>query len=352
VKQKLFICFVLTLVTAGIYFPVHRYDFVKYDDADYVVDNVHVRAGLTFNSAKWAFSTGHSGNWHPLTWLSHMIDIQLFGLNAGAHHTINVLFHIANALLLFLLLDRMTRELWPSAIVAALFAWHPLHVESVAWIAERKDVLSTFLALLSLGAYARYTESNRQKHPLLSLLCFAAGLTAKPMLVTLPFIFVLLDYWPLKRGSHQFRRLVIEKVPFFLFTAVSSIVTFAAQRNAGAVAPLESVPLRYRLGNALLAYTRYLQKTFLACETGRHLSDFERVLVVANCSRPGAVSRNLDCRCLFVALPGLAFCRLVLVYRHAGPHDWPRSGRHSVDGRSVYLFASRGNFCDVGLDRR
>src|SRR5437867_882270 len=190
------------------------------------------------------------------------------------------------------------------------------------------------------------------KAPLLSLLCFAAGLTAKPMLVTLPFIFVLLDYWPLKRGSHQFRRLVIEKVPFFLFTAVSSIVTFAAQRNAGAVAPLESVPLRYRLGNALLAYTRYLQKTFLACETGRHLSDFERVLVVANCSRPGAVSRNLDCRCLFVALPGLAFCRLVLVYRHAGPHDWPRSGRHSVDGRSVYLFASRGNFCDVGLDRR
>jgi len=262
VKPKLFICIVLTLVTAGIYFPVHRYDFVNYDDADYVVDNVHVRAGLTFDSAKWAFTTGHSGNWHPLTWLSHMIDIQLFGLNAGAHHTVNVLFHIANALLLFLLLDRMTRELWPSAMVAALFAWHPLHVESVAWIAERKDVLSTFLALLALGAYARYADSNRQKHLLLSLLCFAAGLTAKPMLVTLPFILILLDYWPLKRGSRRFRRLVIEKVPFFLFTALSSIVTFAAQRNGGAVASLESIPLRYRLGNALLAYTRYLQKTF------------------------------------------------------------------------------------------
>lgn len=193
VKQKLFICFVLTLVTAGIYWPVHRYDFVNYDDVDYVVENVHIRAGLTFDSAQWAFTTGHSGNWHPLTWLSHMIDIQLFGLNAGAHHTVNVLFHIANALLLFLLLARVTRALWPSAMVAALFAWHPLHVESVAWIAERKDVLSTFLALLSLGAYARYVESNRQKHLLLSLLCFAAGLMAKPMLVTLPFIFLLLD---------------------------------------------------------------------------------------------------------------------------------------------------------------
>jgi len=262
VKQKLFICFVLTLVTAGIYWPVHRYDFVNYDDVDYVVENVHIRAGLTFDSAQWAFTTGHSGNWHPLTWLSHMIDIQLFGLNAGAHHTVNVLFHIANALLLFLLLARVTRALWPSAMVAALFAWHPLHVESVAWIAERKDVLSTFLALLSLGAYARYVESNRQKHLLLSLLCFAAGLMAKPMLVTLPFIFLLLDYWPLKRGSHQFRRLVVEKTPFFLLTAVLSVVTYAAQRNAGAVAALESVPLQYRFENALLAYNRYLRKTF------------------------------------------------------------------------------------------
>jgi len=262
VKQKLFICLVLTLVTAGIYWPVHQYDFVNYDDAEYVVENVHVRTGLTFDGAKWAFTTGHAGYWLPLTWLSHMMDIQLFGLNAGAHHTVNVLFHIGNSVLLFLLLARVTRALWPSAMVAALFAWHPLHVESVAWIAERKDVLSTFLALLSLGAYARYAESNRQLHLLLSLLCFAAGLTAKPMLVTLPFIFLLLDYWPLQRGSYQSARLVVEKVPFFLLTAVSSIVTYAAQRNFGAVASLESIPLQYRVENALLAYTRYLQKTF------------------------------------------------------------------------------------------
>src|SRR5438552_1636466 len=224
-----------------------------------------------------------------------MIDIQLFGLNAGVHHTVNVLFHIANALLLFLLLARVTRALWPSAMVAALFAWHPLHVESVAWIAERKDVLSTFLALLSLGAYARYVESNRQKHLLLSLLCFAAGLMAKPMLVTLPFIFLLLDYWPLKRGSHQFRRLVVEKTPFFLLTAVLSVVTYAAQRNAGAVAALESVPLQYRFENALLAYNRYLRKTFLARRFGHLLSDFNNLFLLANRSRPGAVNRNLNC---------------------------------------------------------
>ena len=261
-RKKFLVCFVLALVTAGIYLPVHGYEFLNYDDVDYVVENVHVRAGLTLDDIRWAFTTSHSGNWHPLTWLSHMADIQLFGLNAGAHHGVNVLFHIANTLLLFLLLTRMTSAPWPSAMVAALFAWHPLHVESVAWIAERKDVLSTFFALLSLGAYIRYAESNRQLHLLVSIMCFAAGLMSKPMLVTLPFIFLLLDYWPLKRDYSLFRRLVLEKVPFFLLTAVSSIVTFAAQRKSGAVATLDSIPLSYRGANALLAYVRYLKRAF------------------------------------------------------------------------------------------
>ena len=169
-------------------------------------------------------------------------------------------------------------------------------------------MLSTFLALLSLGAYARYVESNRQKHLLLSLLCFAAGLMAKPMLVTLPFIFLLLDYWPLQRGSYQFRRLVVEKMPFFLLTAVLSVVTYAAQRNAGAVAALESVPLQYRFENAPLAYNRYLQKTFLARRFGHLLSDFKNLFLLANRSRPGAVNRNLNCG-LFVRSPALALGR-------------------------------------------
>jgi len=260
VTQKVFLCFVLALVTAGIYFPVHRYEFLNYDDVDYVVENAHVRGGLTLDNARWAFTTGHSGNWHPLTWLSHMADVQLFGLTPGAHHLLNVLFHIANALLLFLLLADMTRAPWPSAMVAALFAWHPLHVESVAWISERKDVLSTFFALLSLAAYARYTKSKRQRHLLLSLVWFAAGLMSKPMLVTLPFVFILLDYWPLQRGYSPFRRLILEKVPFFLLTALSSIVTYAVQQKGGAVATLESIPLPYRVANAFVAYARYLKK--------------------------------------------------------------------------------------------
>ncbi len=261
-RQKFVVCFALALVTASIYFPVHRFEFLNYDDVDYVVENVHVRAGITLDNVKWAFTTGHSGNWHPLTWFSHMADIQLFGLKAGAHHLVNVLFHILNALLLFLLLAGMTRAPWPSAMVAALFAWHPLHVESVAWISERKDVLSTFLALLSLAAYARYTESKRRMYLLFSILCFAAGLMSKPMLVTLPFIFLLLDYWPLERGYSPFRRLVLEKVPFFLLTVVSSIVTYAVQKEGGAVATLESISLPYRFANAVVAYAQYLKKAF------------------------------------------------------------------------------------------
>src|SRR5262249_4087309 len=162
------------------------------------------------------FTSGYASNWHPLTWISHMMDVRFFGFDAGPHHVVNLLFHIANALLLFLILERMTGAQWPSAMVAALFAWHPLHVESVAWIAERKDVLSTFLGLLALWAYAAYAESGRRRHLVLAFVCFVLGLMAKPMLVTLPFVFLLLDYWPLKR---QWK--VAEKLPFIFASAVS-----------------------------------------------------------------------------------------------------------------------------------
>ena len=278
----------LALVTLLVYLPASRDGFVNYDDQDYVTENSVVQKGLTWTGIKWAFTTGHASNWHPLTWLSHMADCELFGLNPGAHHLVNVLFHTVNAVLLLLLLFRMTGALWPAAFVAALFAWHPLHVESVAWISARKDVLSTFFALLTLLAYARYaqhvtsdmcqvTRTNSASSPVtrhpsrfywLALLFFALGLMSKPMLVTLPFVMLLLDYWPLHRLSSGTGRpatalhLAWEKWPFFLLTIVSCVVTFLvqSQRSGDAVASLELVPLHYRFCNALVSYGLYLLK--------------------------------------------------------------------------------------------
>lgn len=192
------ICVALAAITFAIYWQVHEHGFC-YDDDIYITINKHVQSGLTWQSVKWAFTTSSASNWHPLTWLSHMADYELFGLNSGGHHIVNVLFHLANTVLLFLLLRRMTKACWASAFVAGLFALHPLHVESVAWISERKDVLSTFLGLLTVWAYVRYVDRARISRYLLMLLFFALGLMAKPMLVTLPFVLLLLDYWPLNR---------------------------------------------------------------------------------------------------------------------------------------------------------
>ena len=260
------IALLLALITLAAYLPVMHDSFSNFDDGDYVTGNRVVPNGLTWAGVKWAFTTWHASNWHPLTWLSHMLDCELFGLNAGAQHYVSVLFHTANAVLLLLLLFRLTGTLWPSALVAALFAWHPLHVESVAWIAERKDVLSTFFGLLALLAYTRYAQKNSKIGYCLALFFFAFGLMAKPMLVTLPFVMLLLDYWPLRRiPNFEFRisnalRLVFEKWPFFLLAAASCVVTFLAQRNGGMVTPLQQFPLDLRLGNALLSYALYLGK--------------------------------------------------------------------------------------------
>jgi tetratricopeptide (TPR) repeat protein len=272
VRRLRLIGLLLALITLVAYLPVAHHGFSIFDDDDYVTNNPVVQDGLTWVGVKWAFTTWHASNWHPITWLSHMTDCELFGPNAGAHHLVNVLFHTANAVLLLLLLFRMTGALWPSAFVAALFAWHPLHVESVAWISERKDVLSTFFALLTLLAYTRYAWESKVRSPKskvfysLSLLAFALGLMAKPMLVTLPFVMLLLDYWPLQRLSLSafrfplFLRLALEKCPFFLLAAISCVVTFLAQR-ASAVLSLEQDPLNLRLVNTLLSYGRYLLKT-------------------------------------------------------------------------------------------
>jgi protein O-mannosyl-transferase len=288
-----FLCLLLALTTLTVFLPVARQGFVNYDDSDYVTENAHVHGGLKWENVAWAFTTGHASNWHPLTWLSHMLDCQLFGLKAGPQHMVSVGFHIANTLLLFLLLRRMTGALWRSALVAALFALHPLHVESVAWASERKDVLSVFFFLLTVGAYVRYvgvqslkskvqsptTASNKAPSPsrityhasrffLLSLSLFALGLMSKPMLVTLPFVLLLLDYWPLQRFSPStlnsqpstLLRLVAEKVPFFLLAAASSVITFIVQRKGGAVSATLSVGAR--IANALVSYIRYIGKTF------------------------------------------------------------------------------------------
>jgi hypothetical protein len=181
------------------YWQVRNNEFIGLDDGMYVTENPHVKGGLTLQGVFWAFTTTRAGNWHPLTWLSHMLDVELGGLNPGGHHMTSLLFHIANTVLLFWILLRMTRAPWSSSFVAALFALHPLHVESVAWVAERKDVLSTFFWMLTLWAYIRYVERQTLKRYVLVVLCFILGLLSKPMLVTLPFVLLLLDYWPLGR---------------------------------------------------------------------------------------------------------------------------------------------------------
>ncbi|HSY74068.1 MAG TPA: tetratricopeptide repeat protein [Dongiaceae bacterium] len=255
----------LAFITLLVYLPAAHHTFVLYDDGDYVTENRVVQEGLTWAGIKWAFTTWHASNWHPLTWISHMADCQLFGLNPGGPHCVNVLFHAANTVLLFALLLRLANKIWPAAFVAALFAWHPLHVESVAWISERKDVLSTFFGLLALLSYARYTKENCRRSFWFALVFFALGLLAKPMLVTLPFVMLLLDYWPLQRFSifnfqiSTAKKLIFEKWPFFLLSATSCVVTFLAQRES-AVVSLAGFPLDLRLANVVLSYGRYLAK--------------------------------------------------------------------------------------------
>ena len=267
----------LALAVLAVYLPAVRHGFIIYDDGDYVTQNKMVLGGLTWADVKWAFTTAHSANWHPLTWLSHMTDSQVFGFNAAGSHLVNVLFHAANTVLLFVLLlraagrkeelttnaSRQPNAFWPAALVAALFALHPLHVESVAWVAERKDVLSTFFGLISLICYVRYAAGQKRwasPDYWLALVFFACGLMSKPMLVTWPFVMLLLDYWPLQRLTMAaLKRLVVEKIPFFLLTAVSCVITYWAQ-NQGAVKSLAAVPLAYRLENAPVAVAAYLLK--------------------------------------------------------------------------------------------
>ena len=262
-RRAFWLCVVLALSVLALYWPVTHYGFINFDDDEYVTANPHVQGGLTANAVKWAFTTGHASNWHPITWLSHMLDCQWFGAsNAGAMHLVNVLFHAANAILLFLLLRRVTGADYRSLCVAALFAFHPLRVESVAWIAERKDVLSTFLGLGALWYYSSYARNSRGLSYGLSLFFLALSLMAKPMLVTLPALLLVLDYWPLRRFfKEKVNRLVVEKLPFLGLALASSLVTFVVQRQV-AVVKLDQLSLPLRLANAVTTYIAYLGKTF------------------------------------------------------------------------------------------
>ncbi|HWS16155.1 MAG TPA: tetratricopeptide repeat protein [Candidatus Methylomirabilis sp.] len=256
-------CLFLALSVLAVYGRTAWHPFITFDDEQYVASNPVVQRGLTADGAAWAFRTTHATNWHPLTWLSHMTDVELFGVDPGAHHLVNVLLHAANAVLLFLALRAMTGAAGRSAFVAALFALHPLHVESVAWIAERKDLLSGMFWILSMWAYAAYAARGGMPRYLLTAGCLALSLLSKPMAVTLPFVFLLLDFWPLRRaGTVPPRRLVLEKVPFLALALASCVVTYAAQKSGGAVSPFP-IPVGARLANAAVSYVAYLGKTFL-----------------------------------------------------------------------------------------
>ena len=268
-RVPIFIIVALALVTLAVFWRITRNDFLNFDDQDYVTENPMVLSGLNAKSIAWAFTTDFAGNWHPMTWLSHMLDVQFFGMKPGWHHFTSLLFHAANAILLFVVLLKMTGALWRSAFVAALFALHPLHVESVAWIAERKDVLSTFFFLLTLWAYACFVQLQGSKFKvqagwyLLALAFFALGLMSKPMLVTLPFVLLLLDFWPLKRFQPStFRRILVEKIPFLILAFASSVITFSVQHRGGAVADVAALPVGMRVSNAFAACISYIRKMF------------------------------------------------------------------------------------------
>jgi protein O-mannosyl-transferase len=269
-RPDLLILLGLAVVTFALYAQVIGHHFITLDDPTYIQENPMVNRGVTLAGLAWAFTTFHAANWHPLTWISHMFDCQLFGMNAGHQLLVNALIHVANTLLVFWFLLRTTHARWPSALVAALFALHPLHVESVAWASERKDTLSTFFGLLSLIAYSRYAEAPAISRYIWVAVTLALGLLAKPMLVTWPLVMLLLDYWPLhrfqksevRRQRSVLRALVVEKIPLFALVAASAVMTLIAQSHGGAVRTLGHEAITLRLSNALVSYAKYLLLTF------------------------------------------------------------------------------------------
>lgn len=261
--QRSLACAALVALVAAVFIACVRHEFVAVDTSHYITQNPHVLAGLTWDGVAWAFTSFDASNWHPITWLSHMIDVQFFGTSPAGHQAVNIAWHAANSVLLFLLLDRTTRAFGASFFVAALFAVHPLHVESVAWIVERKDVLSTFFGFACLWFHASFAVSGRRASYVLALVCFALGLMSKPMLVTWPFVLLLLDVWPLARTQLGWKRLVGEKWPYFALSIAVCILTMRAQGAGDAVQPIAQLAIETRILNAVSSYGTYLTQTFV-----------------------------------------------------------------------------------------
>jgi protein O-mannosyl-transferase len=271
-RQGVLFLLVLAAATILIYAQIRHFEFINYDDTDYVTENINIHTGLNVEGIVWAFTTVHAGNWHPLTWLSHMLDVSLFGMDPGGHHVMNLIFHVLNTLLVFVVFSKMTGAMRQSAFVAAMFALHPLHVESVAWVSERKDLLSTFFWMLALMSYTWYAAAPSIRRYLVVGVFFCLGLMSKPMVITLPFVLLLLDYWPLKRcqwshfkgGANGGRALIFgllrEKIPLLAISVLSAAVTVYAQASGGAVKDLDIFPPAVRVANAVVAYASYIIK--------------------------------------------------------------------------------------------
>ena len=273
-RKRVFLSALLAAVTLLLYLPVVHHGFIDgWDDDDYVTTNVHVRSGLTLANVAWAFRSFEQSNWHPVTWISHMLDCQLFGMNPGAHHYINVLLHTANVLLLFWILSQGTGAVWRSFFVAALCAVHPLNVETVAWVAQRKSLLSAFFSLLTIAAYGWYIKRVGLRRYSAIVFTFGLALMAKAMAVTLPLLLVLFDYWPLRRFEQlsplrRWPRLTIEKLPLFVMSAACSVLTGIAQRSGGSVMPMSMLPLTTRIQNAAISYVTYIGKILWPARLG------------------------------------------------------------------------------------
>lgn len=267
-REALWISIALAASVAVVYWPVHGFGFVRFDDPAYVSENPHIANGLSWAGVGWALTSGYAANWHPLTWLSHMMDVQLFGLDAGMHHATNVILHAATTVLLFGVLFRTTGAAWRSAVVAGLFGLHPIHVESVAWVAERKDVLSAFFWVVTLWAYVAYVRRPGAIRYAGVAASFVLALMAKPMVVTLPFVLLLFDVWPLERTSVSLKQRVIEKLPLFALAGVVSVITVIAQRKGGTVGSIAAYPLALRLANAIVSYVAYVGMTIWPSHLG------------------------------------------------------------------------------------
>ena len=359
------ICIALAGITWSVFGQTLRHDFINYDDDLYVYENPNIVSGLTRPAILWAFTHAHAGTWHPLTSLSHMLDCQVYGLNAGGHHFTNVLLHTLAVVLLFLFLQQVTGAPWRSAFVAAVFAVHPLRVESVAWIAERKDVLSGVFFMLTLLAYARYVSGERSLlRYLLVAFFFALGLMAKPMLVTLPLVLLLLDYWPLCRfGSHSsgnaanfarrsiFSRLVAEKIPLFLLSLLSSLLTWWAQRAF--MRSTSEIPLVLRAENAIVSYVRYLRQLLWPADLAPfypHPQALPLLLRHRGCCSP---RRHFGGSLMLWTKAPISDHRLGLVPDHALAGNRLGAGGRASAGRPFYLSAANWDrSCDHMDGRR